>query len=70
VLARQSNGTLTASSTGFQGSGRLLSMSGANGLVILPHGQGDFETGATVDALLVGRVGSEGVAETAPIQGI
>lgn len=43
---------LTASSTGFQGSGRLLSMVGANGLVILPHGQGDYEAGSVVEAII------------------
>ncbi len=56
VLTRQSDGRLSASTTGFQGSGRLLSMSGANGLVVLPHGQGDYATGAEVDALLLNRV--------------
>ena len=59
VLTRQSDGTLRASSTGFQGSGRLLSMSGANGLVILPHGREDFETGSVVDALLIDRVDTD-----------
>ena len=53
VLSRDVSGQLTASSTGFQGSGRLLSMSGANGLVILPHGQDDFEAGTIVEAVLL-----------------
>ncbi len=53
VLTRQANGTLLASTTGFQGSGRLLSMSGANGLIILPHGQGDFAAGSVVDAIIL-----------------
>jgi molybdenum cofactor synthesis domain-containing protein len=70
VLTRQSDGMLTASSTGFQGSGRLLSMSGANGLVILPRGQDDFEAGSTVDALLIDRVDAETVDEALPVQGI
>ncbi len=56
VLTRQPDGRLSASTTGFQGSGRLLSMSGANGLVILPHGQGIYAAGSVVDALLLGRV--------------
>jgi molybdopterin biosynthesis enzyme len=69
VLSRQPDGMLRASSTGFQGSGRLLSMSGANGLIILPRGQGDFEAGTVVDALLLGRVESELGAESLPLHG-
>ncbi len=56
ILTRQVDGTLRAASTGFQGSGRLLSMVGANGLIILPHGQGDFPAGAVVEALILGPV--------------
>jgi molybdenum cofactor synthesis domain-containing protein len=56
VLNRGQDGMLIASSTGFQGSGRLLSMSGANGLAILPHGHNDFEASATVDVLIIDRV--------------
>jgi len=56
VLTRRADGKLVASSTGFQGSGRLLSMVGANGLVILPHGQGDFEPGTVVETLVLGPV--------------
>jgi len=56
VLTRRSDGALSASSTGFQGSGRLLSMVGANGLVVLPHGRGNFEAGSVVDALILDRV--------------
>ncbi|MCK6626488.1 MAG: molybdopterin molybdotransferase MoeA [Anaerolineae bacterium] len=56
VLTRRADGKLVASSTGFQGSGRLLSMVGANGLVILPHGQGDFEAGTVVETLVLGPV--------------
>lgn len=56
VLARRGDGTLVASTTGFQGSGRLLSMVGANGLVVLPHGQDDFEAGSIVEALLLGPI--------------
>ncbi len=59
VLTRRPDGRLTASTTGFQGSGRLLSMSGANGLVILPHGQADFEAGAVVEAMILDRVETE-----------
>jgi molybdenum cofactor synthesis domain-containing protein len=56
VLARRADGMLEASSTGFQGSGRLLSMVGANGLVKLPHGQGDYQAGEIVEAMLLGPV--------------
>jgi len=53
VLTRRPDGSLSATSTGFQGSGRLLSMRGANGLVILPHGHGDYESGSWVEAILL-----------------
>ena len=59
VLTRNPAGRLVASTTGFQGSGRLLSMVGANGLVELPHGQVDFEAGSEVDALIFHRVETE-----------
>jgi molybdenum cofactor synthesis domain-containing protein len=56
VLSRQADGALSASTTGFQGSGRLLSMSGANGLIVLPHGQDNFEAGTTVEAIILGSI--------------
>jgi molybdenum cofactor synthesis domain-containing protein len=56
LTRRQSDGKLLTSTTGFQGSGRLLSMVGANGLMILPHGQGDFEAGTVVEAIILGPV--------------
>lgn len=56
LTRRQSDGKLLASTTGFQGSGRLLSMVGANGLIVLPHGQGDFEAGTVVEAIILGPV--------------
>ncbi|MDM8527140.1 molybdopterin molybdotransferase MoeA [Anaerolineales bacterium HSG24] len=52
-LYRNQEGQLTATSTGFQGSGRLLSMVEANGFVILPHGKSDYETGSMVEAVLL-----------------
>jgi molybdopterin biosynthesis enzyme len=61
---------LVASTTGFQGSGRLLSMVGANGLVILPHGQDDFEAGEVVEALVLDRVEMATSAQTESIQGV
>ena len=56
VLTRRADGRLVASGTGFQGSGRLLSMVGANGLVVLPHGHGDYQAGAAVEAVILDRV--------------
>jgi len=70
MLTRQNDGTLLASSTGFQGSGRLLSMSGANGLVILPRGQDDYPAGSVVDALLIDRVDPEDAGRSSPVRGI
>lgn len=43
-----------ATTTGIQESSRLLSMVGANALLILPHGQGDFPAGSVVEAVWVG----------------
>ncbi len=45
-----------ARTTGSQQSSRLLSMVGANALVILPHGKADFEAGEEVEALLIGEL--------------
>ncbi len=70
VLTRRPDGRLSAASTGFQGSGRLLSMSGANGLIILPRGQDNYEAGSVVDAMLIDQVDTEGVDETTLIQGV
>jgi molybdopterin molybdotransferase len=56
MLTRRADGGLLASATGAQGSGRLLSMVGANGLIKLPYGQGDFAAGATVETMLLGPV--------------
>jgi molybdenum cofactor synthesis domain-containing protein len=53
AIERNSDGQLQASTTGPQGSGRLLSLHGANGLIVLPHGQGDFAAGTVVDALIL-----------------
>lgn len=56
VLTRRRDRMLEASTTGFQGSGRLLSMVGANGLIRLPEGQEFFEAGAEVEALIIGLI--------------
>lgn len=61
VLKRRADGRLLASTTGFQGSGRLLSMVGANGLIVLPHGQADFQAGTVVEAVILGPVEMETV---------
>ena len=58
ILTRRADGALEASTTGFQGSGRLLSMVGANGLIKLPEGWADFEAGVTVNAIIFGPVES------------
>jgi molybdenum cofactor synthesis domain-containing protein len=50
------DGQLYATTTGFQGSGRLLSMVGANALLRLPHGAGDFTRGDVVTALVIGEI--------------
>jgi molybdenum cofactor synthesis domain-containing protein len=46
-------GGLLARGNGAQGSGRLKSLSGANALLVLPAGTGDFPAGAYVTALLI-----------------
>lgn len=50
----KSAGHFTATTTGIQESSRLLSMVGANALLILPDGQGDFPAGSAVEAIWVG----------------
>lgn len=50
------DGKFYARTTGFQGSGRLLSMVGANALLRLPYGQGDFKRGDVVMALIIGEI--------------
>jgi molybdenum cofactor synthesis domain-containing protein len=54
VVTRHPDGHFTAVTTGFQGSGRLLSMSGANALLVLPYEVGDFPAGTEVEALITG----------------
>lgn len=54
VRFERRDGRFHAVTTGYQGSGRLLSMVGANGLIVLPQGQDDFAAGEVVDALLIG----------------
>jgi molybdenum cofactor synthesis domain-containing protein len=70
ILTRNADGMLLASSTGFQGSGRLLSMHSANGLVVLPKGQDDYPAGSVVESLLLGPVDTDSASITTPIRGI
>jgi len=51
-------GAFMARTTGFQGSGRLLSMVGANALLELPPGAEDLPAGANVTALLLQPIGA------------
>lgn len=54
IVTRHADGRHTAATTGFQGSGRLISMHGANALLVLPHEQGDLPAGAEIEAILTG----------------
>jgi molybdenum cofactor synthesis domain-containing protein len=56
IVKRDANSHYTATTTGFQGSGRLSSLHGANALLVLPSDQGDFPTGAEVEAIVTGLV--------------
>ncbi len=51
VVSRSPSGDWVVRITGSQGSGILSSMSEANGLVVLDHGQGDVAEGEAVDVL-------------------
>jgi molybdopterin molybdotransferase len=53
VSLTQENGTYMARSTGMQSSARLLSMVGANGLLVLPRQATPFHAGSTVTAILL-----------------
>jgi molybdenum cofactor synthesis domain-containing protein len=55
VVTRE-DGVYYATTTGYQGSGRLLSMVGANALLELPVGQGNFPAGSVVEAVLLGEI--------------
>lgn len=56
AVVTNQDGQLYATTTGFQGSGRLLSMVGANALLRLPYGEGDFKEGDVVTALVIGDI--------------
>jgi molybdopterin biosynthesis enzyme len=59
VVTRHAGGQYTARTTGYQGSGRLLSMVGANALLVLPAEQEQFPSGADIEALIVGPVAED-----------
>jgi molybdenum cofactor synthesis domain-containing protein len=56
IITRDTQGHYTATTTGFQGSGRLASMHGANGLLILPHLLEGLVAGTEVEAIMTGPV--------------
>jgi molybdopterin molybdotransferase len=51
IVSRDPDGAWQVAITGSQGSGVLRSMSEANGLVVLPHDQGDLPAGSVVEIL-------------------
>jgi molybdopterin molybdotransferase len=51
IVSRSNDGRWQVALTGAQGSGILRSMSLANGLIVLPHDQGNVEAGDNVDVL-------------------
>lgn len=53
AFARREGGEWVAATTGFQGSSRLMSMVGANALIVLPVGVGNVSAGEIVDAVLL-----------------
>jgi gephyrin len=48
--------TFVAESTGIQASHRLLSMSGANGMVVLPSGNGVLKKGSLADVVIIDKI--------------
>ena len=52
IVTRHADGTLTARTTGNQGSGVLSSMVQANGLIVLGHAQGNVAVGDAVSVLM------------------
>jgi molybdopterin molybdotransferase len=51
-VSTASDGSLQVKTTGSQGSGVLRSMAEANGLIVLPHGQGNVAVGDEVDVMM------------------
>lgn len=52
IVSRAADGTLTVRTTGQQGSGVLSSMVQANGLMVLPHAQGNIAIGDVVEVMM------------------
>ena len=52
IVSRAADGTLTVRTTGQQGSGVLSSMVHANGLMVLPHAQGNIAIGDGVEVMM------------------
>ena len=52
IVSRAADGTLTVRTTGQQGSGVLSSMVQANGLMVLPHAQGNIAIGDGVEVMM------------------
>jgi molybdenum cofactor synthesis domain-containing protein len=59
VTLSRKHGILTARTTGSQSSGRLLSMVGANGILVLPKQSKPFAAGETVTAILLDHAETE-----------
>ncbi len=54
VILSWRDGTIWAASTGGQGSSRLISMRGANGLLLVPPGKRPYPMGAALEAIVTG----------------
>ena len=52
ILPEAADGALEVRTTGNQGSGVLSSMVQANGLIVLPHSQGDVAVGDEVEVMM------------------
>jgi molybdenum cofactor synthesis domain-containing protein len=64
VVWQDTDGVPCARTTGFQGSGRLLSLSGANALLRMEPGAGRTAAGTIVNALLIRRISGADPAST------
>ncbi len=66
IVRRQEDGRYTVRTTGYQGSGRLLSMVGANALLVVPAEQESFDAGTELEAWMVGPVSDDTPAQAGP----
>jgi molybdenum cofactor synthesis domain-containing protein len=66
VVRRNADGRCRARTTGHQGSGRLLSMVGANALLVVPAEQESIDAGTELEAWLVGPVLDDAAAQAGP----